>query len=241
MAVSGLALSTIANEAVASQVPIKAIAFDAFPILDPRPVFGLVNELYPERGAELSNLWRTKQFEYTWLRTMSRHYSDFWQVTGDALVYAARALKIELTSEKHAHLMEAYLKLKCWPDVPAALSSLKKAGIRLAFLSNMTAKMLEAGIRNSQLDGVFDHVLSTDRVQAYKPDPRAYQMGLDAFSLKSGQVLFAAFAGWDAAGAKSFGYPTFWVNRQNQPLEELGVTPDAHGGSLNDLVAFVTT
>jgi 2-haloacid dehalogenase len=135
--------------------------------------------------------------------------------------------------------MEAYLKLRCWPDVPVALNSLRKAGIRLAFLSNMTAKMLEAGIRNSQLDGVFDHVLSTDRVKAYKPDPRAYQMGLDAFGFKPDQILFAAFAGWDAAGAKSFGYPTFWVNRQNQPSEELGVTLDANGRNLNDLVAFV--
>ncbi len=99
--------------------------------------------------------------------------------------------------------------------------------------------MLEAGIQNSQLDGVFDHVLSTDRVKVYKPDPRAYQMGLDAFGLKPDQILFAAFAGWDAAGAKSFGYPTFWVNRQNQPAEELGVAPDAIGGNLNDLVAFL--
>jgi len=82
-------------------------------------------------------------------------------------------------------------------------------------------------------------VLSTDRVKAYKPDPRAYQMGLDAFGLKPDQILFAAFAGWDAAGAKSFGYPTFWVNRQNQPGEELGVTLDAIGGNLNDLVSFV--
>jgi 2-haloacid dehalogenase len=98
---------------------------------------------------------------------------------------------------------------------------------------------LEAGIRNSQLDGVFDHVLSADRVKAYKPDPRAYQMGLDAFGLKLDQILFAAYAGWDAAGAKAFGYPTFWVNRQNQPGEELGVTLDAIGGNLNDLVAFV--
>jgi 2-haloacid dehalogenase len=98
--------------------------------------------------------------------------------------------------------------------------------------------MLEAGIRNSQLDGVFDHLLSTDRVKAYKPDPRAYQMGLDAFGLKRNQILFAAFAGWDAAGAKSFGYPTFWVNRQDQPSEELGVTLDANGGNLDDLVAF---
>jgi 2-haloacid dehalogenase len=99
--------------------------------------------------------------------------------------------------------------------------------------------MLEAGLKNSHLDGAFEHVLSTDRVRAYKPDPRAYQMGVDAFDLKPDQVLFAAFAGWDAAGAKSFGYPTFWVNRQNQPVEELGVNADASGGDLNDLVAFL--
>jgi 2-haloacid dehalogenase len=239
MAASGLALQAFANEAAGSRSTIRAVAFDAFPILDPRPVFALVDQLFPARGMDMSNLWRTKQFEYTWLRTISRRYLDFWQVTDDALVFAAKALKVELTPEKHSRLMEAYLKLRCWPEVPSALRSLRKAGIRLAFLSNMTAKMLEAGIRNSQLDGVFDHVLSTDRVKAYKPDPRAYQMGLDAFGLKPDQILFAAFAGWDAAGAKSFGYPTFWVNRQNQPGEELGVTPDANGGNLNDLVAFV--
>jgi 2-haloacid dehalogenase len=235
---SGLALQTHAKSA-GSRNTIRAVAFDAFPILDPRPVFSLVQKLYPERGIDLSNLWRTRQFEYTWLRTISRRYSDFWQVTDDALVFAAKALKLELTPEKHARLMEAYLELRCWPDVPPALRSLRAAGIRLAFLSNMTAGMLEAGMRNSQLDGVFDHVLSTDRVRVYKPDPRAYQMGLNAFHLKPNQILFAAFAGWDAAGAKSFGYPTFWVNRQNQPVEELGVTVDANGRNLNDLVAFV--
>lgn len=239
MAVSGLALQSFANKAASSSTNIKAVAFDGFPILDPRPVFALVDELFPERGEELSNVWRTKQFEYTWLRTLSRRYSDFWQVTDDALVFAAKAVKMDLTQEKHSRLMEAYLGLRCWPEVPAVLSSLKKTGIRLAFLSNLTTKMLEAGIRNSQLENMFDHVLSTDRVKAYKPDPRAYQMGLDAFGLTPDQILFAAFAGWDAAGAKSFGYPTFWVNRQNQPAEELGVVPDANGGDLNDLVAFM--
>lgn len=240
MAASGLALKTLSNEAAGLRRAIRAVAFDAFPILDPRPVFALVEELYPERGVDLSNVWRARQFEYTWLRTMSRRYTDFWQVTDDALVFAAKAVKVELTPEKRARLMDAYLKLRYWPEAPAALRSLRKAGLRLAFLSNMTARMLEAGIRNSQLEGVFDYVLSADRVKAYKPDPRAYRMGLDAFGLKPGQILFAAFAGWDAAGAKSFGYPTFWVNRQNQPSEELGVTLDAIGGNLNDLVAFVT-
>ena len=240
MAAAGLALQTFTDGDVGFRKAIKAVAFDAFPILDPRPVFALVDELYPEKGVELSSVWRTRQFEYAWLRTISRRYSDFWQVTDEALVFAAKALQVELTPDRHARLMEAYLKLRCWPEVPAALRSLKQAGIRLAFLSNMTAKMLEAGIRNSQLDGVFDQVLSTDRVKAYKPDPSAYQMGLDAFDLKPDQILFAAFAGWDVAGARSFGYPTFWVNRQNQPAEELGVTPDAIGRNLNDLVAFLT-
>jgi 2-haloacid dehalogenase len=202
-------------------------------------VFAQVDQLYPEKGVELSNLWRTRQFEYTWLRTMSRRYADFWQVTDDALVFAAKSLKLELTPEKHTRLMDAYLKLRCWPDVPQALTSLKKAGIRIAFLSNLTVKMMEAVIHNSQLDGAFDHVLSTDRVKVYKPDPRAYQMGVDVLGLKPYQILFAAYAGWDVAGAKAFGYPAFWVNRQNQPSEELGVAADATGGNLIDLARYL--
>src|SRR4051794_35191483 len=148
---AGLALGYAAHDASAAPRKIRAVAFDAFPILDPRPVFALVDELFPEHGTELSNLWRTRQFEYTWLRTMSRQYSDFRQVTEDALVYAARALKLDLTAQNQSRLLEAYNQLRCWPDVPAALKSLKDAGIRLAFLSNATPRMLESGIRNSQL------------------------------------------------------------------------------------------
>ena len=239
MAISGLELQQSSTTAAGARSNIKAVAFDGFPILDPRPVFSLVDQLYPDKGVELSNIWRTRQFEYTWLRTLSGRYADFWQITNDALVFAAKALMVELTPEKHARLMDAYLKLRCWPDVPAALSAIKEAGIGIAFLSNLTDEMLDAGIKNSQLDGVFDHVLSTDRVKVYKPDPRAYQMGVDAFGLMPDQILFAAFAGWDASGAKSFGYRTFWVNRQNQPAEELGVAPDATGGNLIDLARYL--
>src|SRR5262249_29792080 len=148
--------------------------------------------------ADLAAAWRTRQFEYAWLRTLSRRYADFSQVTEDALIFAANLLKLDLSTNSRARLMNAYLEIRCWPDVSAALRSLKDAGLRLAFLSNMTQKMLEAGIRNSALDGMFEQVLSTDRVQAYKPDPRAYQMGLDAFRLKGSEILFVAFAGWDA-------------------------------------------
>src|SRR5262249_32894946 len=131
MAAAGLALQTITNGAAGFRRAIRAVAFDAFPILDPRPVFALVDELYPEKGVGLGSIWRTRQFEYAWLRTITRRYSDFWQVTDDALVFAAKSLKVEFTPEKHARLMEAYLKLRCWPEAPTALRSLRKVGIRL--------------------------------------------------------------------------------------------------------------
>lgn len=218
---------------------IKAVAFDAFPIFDPRSIAGVAERLFPGKGAQLGNAWRTRQFEYQWLRVLSGHYADFWQTTAEALVFAARALQLELTPDKREQLMRAYLLLGAWPDVLPALRTLRQSGLRLALLSNWTASMLDTGIRNAGLEGVFEHVLSTDRIASHKPDPRAYQMGLDAFGLAREEILFAAFAGWDVAGAKWFGYPTFWVNRLDLPAEELGVAADAAGRNLADLLAFI--
>lgn len=224
----------------ATRPKIKAVAFDAFPIFDPRPVFARAEVLFPGKGAELSNAWRTRQFEYAWLRVVSQRYADFWRVTENALVFAANMLKLDLEREKRAQLMETYLKLKAWPDVPPALRALKAAGIRLALLSNFTPRMLDACIESSGLVGEFERVLSTDQVRTYKPDPRAYQLAIDAFGLEREEILFVPFAGWDAAGAGWFSYPTFWVNRLALPVEELGVSPDAAGGTLSDLVDYVT-
>jgi 2-haloacid dehalogenase len=218
---------------------IKAVAFDAFPIFDPRPVFALAEQLFPGKGADLSNEWRTRQFEYTWLRIALRRYVDFSQVTQDALVFAANRLKVELSPQQRDQLMSAYLGLKAWPDVVPALSALKKSGIRLAFLSNFTARMLDACIRSAGLEGMFEHVLSTDQVKTYKPDPRAYQLGPNVLKLRREEILFVAFAGWDTAGAKAFGYPTYWVNRLNLPSEELGEVPDGQGSDLSGLVGFL--
>lgn len=237
---TGFLLSTPLARATAG-AKLKAIAFDAFTIFDPRPVFLLTERLFPGRGAELSNIWRTRQFEYQWLRALSGRYTDFWQATEDALVFSCEMLKLDLTPNKRKQLMDAYLGLKAWPDVPPALQSLKGEGIRLAILSNATSKILDAGIKNSGFDGVFEHVLSTDKIKTYKPDPRTYQMAIDAFKLKREEILFVPFAGWDEAGAKSFGYPTFWINRLNLPVEKLGVVPDASGQNLTDLLSFVKT
>ncbi|MBI3715733.1 MAG: haloacid dehalogenase type II [Betaproteobacteria bacterium] len=220
---------------------IKAIAFDAFPIFDPRPVFALAEQLFPGKGAELGNAWRTRQFEYQWLRALAGSYADFLRTTEDALIFSCELLKLDLTTDKRRQLVDAYLALKAWPDALPAVNALKNAGLRLAFLSNATPQMLEAGIRNAGLEGLFEHVLSTDAIRTYKPDPRAYRLAIDAFGLKREEILFAAFAGWDAAGAKTFGYPTFWVNRMNLPAERLGVAADASGQGLNDLVTYVKT
>ncbi|HEX3122498.1 MAG TPA: haloacid dehalogenase type II [Rhodanobacteraceae bacterium] len=220
--------------------PYKAVAFDAFPIFDPRPISVLAEKLFPGKGAELSNLWRTRQFEYQWLRTLTGHFADFWKTTQDALVFAARLSRLDLTASARDQLMNAYLELRPWPEAPDILRTLQRAGLRLVFLSNMTKSMLDRSIANGGLEGIFEFVLSSDVAHAHKPDPRAYRMAPEALKLSPDEIVFAAFAGWDAAGAKSFGFPTFWVNRLQLPSEELGITPDAEGADLNDLLNFVT-
>jgi 2-haloacid dehalogenase len=161
------------------------------------------------------------------------------QVTDDALIFAARSNNLELTDDKRGQLLSAYSKLKTWPDVIPALRILKDRGVNLAILSNFTPKMLQGCMQAAGISSLFDHVLSTDAARTYKPDPRAYQLGVDAFNRPPEEVLFVALAGWDAAGAKAFGYPTFWVNRLGLPPEEPGVLPDATGTSLMDLLNFL--
>jgi len=225
--------------AVETRGEVRAVAFDAFPIFDPRPIFELADELFPGKGAELGKAWRTQQFEYTWLRTAANQYANFWQVTGDALNFAARSLKLDLATEKRERLMNAYLKLKPWPDVPDAMRKLKASGLRLALLSNFTRGMLDAGLKNSGVADAFEYILSTDQVKQFKPAASAYQMAVNAFGRPKEQIVFAAFAGWDASGAKWFGFPTVWVNRSNAPFEELAAAPDAVCPNMMGLLEFV--
>lgn len=225
----------------ASHPKFRAVAFDGFPIIDARPVFAKADEMFPGKGAELNNAWRTRQFEYTWLRTIGGRYADFWRVSEEALTFAAKSVKLELSGEQRDRLMQTWLELRAWPDVLPALTRLREAGVRMAFLSNLTSAMLDAAVKNAGLDGFFEDHLTTDTVRVFKPDPLAYRMAVDAFGLKREEIVFAAYAGWDAAGAKWFGYPTFWVNRAGAAVEELEIAPDGAGTSLADLVTFVTS
>ena len=218
---------------------IKAIAFDGFVIFDPRPVAVQVEKEFPGRGAEFTNLWRTRQFEYTWLRTLGNQYKDFWQVTEDALRYTVSTMNLSLTTSQRDESMQTYRSLPVWPDVPETLKELRRRGIRMAFLSNFTAAMLDDNIKAANLAGYFEPHLTTDRVRAFKPSRIAYQMGPDAFGLKPEEIAFAAFAPWDTVGAKWFGYPTVWVNRANAPLDVLDAQPDVVTSDLAGLVSFI--
>jgi 2-haloacid dehalogenase len=241
IAVTAAAAAFVGAPRLARAAPgpaLKALAIDGLAVFDLRPVAALAERLFPERSAALLPLWRTRQFEYSWLRTLMGRYVDFWQVSDEALAFAARQLKLDLQAAQRDQLMQSFLSLKAWPDVQPALVALREAGIRLALLSNFTERMLDAASRSAGIADLLEPHLSTDRVQAYKPHPRAYQMGLDAFGLPREEIGFAAFGGWDAAGAKAFGYPTFWVNRTEQANEQLGATPDAQGKSFEPLVAW---
>lgn len=239
VAAGATALAATRARAAQPQAGIRAIAFDGFTIIDPRPVAARAEALFPGQGKDLMAAWRAQQFGYAWLRTMGDRYLDFWQVTQDALDASASALDLPLAPGARDELMHTWLELKTWPDAPAILERLKQRGLKLVFLSNFTAAMLDAAVKNAGLEGLFEQHLSTDRVQAYKPDPRAYGMALDAFGLTRAEIAFAAFAGWDVAGAKWFGYPTYWANRAGAIADRLGVAADAEVKDLSGLGDFV--
>jgi 2-haloacid dehalogenase len=168
---------------------IKAIAFDGFPIFDPRPVFKTVNELFPEKGKQLTDVWKSNQFGYQWLRVSANKYKNFWDVTKDALDFALAQCGLTLSDSDKDLIMNKYKTINTWPDVLPALQSLKKENLGLCILSNMTAEMLNRGIENSNTGNLFDYVISTDQKQTYKPSPVAYQMGIDTFKTQKGRNL----------------------------------------------------
>lgn len=172
----------------------------------------------------LSLLWRQKQLEYTWLRSLMGRYQDFWLVTGQALRFALRRLGITAGESQIEALMSAYLTLSPFPEVPAALRALR--GRPLAVLSNGSPRMLESAVRSSGLGAAFDHVLSVDTVGVYKPSPLVYDLAVRALNLPAGEVLFVSSNAWDVAGAGAYGFRTCWCNRANAPADELDVTPD---------------
>jgi 2-haloacid dehalogenase len=249
----------------------KAVIFDAYGTLfDVHSVIAAAEQMFPGHGDALSQLWRQKQIEYTQLRTLAdpagasgAHYRPFWDITLDALRFAAKKLHLTLGRAAEKRLMDEYACLSAFPDAVPALRQLRdapsasarsapapaggKAGAGagatsrpgLAILSNGNPQMLDVAVKSAGMTGLFDHVLSVDAVRAYKPSPAAYALGTQAFGAQPREIVFVSSNGWDVAGASWFGFTTFWLNRQNAPAEELGVTPHGAGGGMNDLLAFL--
>ncbi|PRH87046.1 haloacid dehalogenase type II [Labrys okinawensis] len=218
-------------------IPLSAILFDAYgTLLDLGFITERAEQAFPGHGAQLSALWRDKQLNYTWLRTIAGHYADFATVTADALDYSIERLALTASPQSRDELLAAYWSLPSFPEAAAALTHLRHKGLRLGVLSNGTPAMLEAALRSSGLDGLFDDVLSVDAAGSYKTARAAYQLGPDRLNLPLERILFVSSNGWDICGATWFGYRTFWVNRAGHPPERLGVSPNATGRSLTDLM-----
>ena len=219
---------------------IQEIAFDAYGTLfDVYSVNVLGDKLFPGRGEALAQLWRSKQIEYTQLRTLCSMYKPFWEVTQDALVFSCKKLGLELSLEAQNALMGEYARLKAFPENLAVLRDLHAQGLKLSILSNGTSHMLQSAVEAAGMQGLFSHLLSVDSVRKYKTAPEAYQLGPDTFGVPAKQILFVSSNAWDVCCATWFGYTTFWVNRQQAPLEELGVAPHGTGRSLQDVIDFV--
>ncbi|GGF35952.1 haloacid dehalogenase [Aliidongia dinghuensis] len=218
--------------------PIKAIAFDVFTIFDASSLDDAVEAQFPGKGRAVAAVWKDKLFNYFFLRTIEKRYADGGQVASEALRYACTAKGLDPSPSAVKAMVDTFSHLKIWPDSTEALRRMHGAGLRLACLSNLTEAMLRSSSQGVGIAPLFEHYLSTDRVQAFKPDPRAYAMAESAFGLQRREVLFAATGGWDYTGSKAFGMETFWVNRSGSMPETLGIEPDGRGATLKELADY---
>lgn len=214
---------------------VRAVVFDAYGTLfDVASAAERSRDLLGDRAGPLSDLWRQKQLQYTWLRTLMGRHADFWQVTGDALDYALEALRIEVPDLRR-RLMDSYERIGPCPDALRALVRLKNAGVKAAVLSNGAPRMLAAASRSAGLDDLIDDMLSVEAVQVYKPSPAVYQLAVDRLGVWPMELAFVTANGWDAWGAKAHGLRVAWCNRTGLPRERLGSGPELELRSLDEL------
>jgi 2-haloacid dehalogenase len=214
---------------------IAACVFDAYGTLfDFNSAASGARDELGDDWQKLSDLWRQKQLQYTWLRGLGGHHAEFWQVTGDALDFALAQLKIDKPGLR-ARLMDLYLRLGAYPEVPAMLATLKARGLKLAILSNGSPAMLAAVVRNAGLEGSFDAVLSVEEVGVFKPHPSVYALASQRLQLAPERICFLSSNGWDAYSAKASGFRVLWCNRFGQAPERIPSTPD---GEIRDLSAL---
>ncbi|NJK61840.1 MAG: haloacid dehalogenase type II [Synechococcaceae cyanobacterium SM2_3_1] len=220
-------------------VPIKALAFDAYGTLfDVNSVTTTTEELFPGSGKKISQIWRLQQLQYTWLLSLMGHHHDFFWVTEQALRFACQSLNLELADSSLQRLLDQYGKLSTYPEVATALKTLGEQ-YSLAILSNGSPAMLSTVAANAQLINLFSHILSAEPAGIFKPNPKVYQLAVDAFGFPASEIGFVSSNNWDVSGAKAFGFQTYWLNRSGQPGLTLGFPADHVFQNMSDLVAML--
>jgi 2-haloacid dehalogenase len=215
----------------AGMTGIEACVFDAYGTLfDVHSAVTRLRARIGDRADALSQLWRTKQLEYTWLRSQMGRHADFWQVTGEALDYALACTGVDTAWREP--LMQAYLTLDAYPEVPDALRRLRAGGLKIAILSNGEPGMLRAAARSAGIAELLDALLSVEEVGIFKPHPKVYQLALDRLGVRPHQIAFQSSNAWDISGAAAFGLRAVWINRLGAPPERL---PGAAEHELRDL------
>jgi 2-haloacid dehalogenase len=218
---------------------IRACVFDAYGTLfDVHSAAARCRGDLGDKADAMSDIWRQKQLQYTWLRSLMGAHADFWQVTGDALDYALAAVGMDDPALRQ-RLMDLYLELEAYPEVPDMLRRLKEAGIVTAILSNGAPAMLDAAVRSAGIDGSLDHVLSVEDVGIFKPDMRVYRLAVDRLGVAPHEICFQSSNAWDAYAASHAGFRVAWVNRFNQPPERIPGAPDRQISDLSTLPQLV--
>jgi 2-haloacid dehalogenase len=214
---------------------IRGCVFDAYgTIFDFASAAARSTDALGDAAARLTALWRDKQLQYCWLRAVQGRHADFWQVTGEALDFALDTLGLTVPGLRD-RLMQLYLALDPFPEVPEMLRRLREAGLPTAILSNGSPAMLAAAVENGGLAGLFDHLLSVEEVGVYKPHPKVYQLACDQLGKAADAILFVSSNAWDVHAASAFGMRTVWCNRYGQRRERLPGGPDREIGSLAEL------
>jgi 2-haloacid dehalogenase len=214
---------------------IEACVFDAYGTLF--DVAAAASRCQAELGPKwqpLAELWRTKQLQYTWLRSLSGHYLDFWRITTDALDFSLASLKIDDAGLRQ-RLRDLYFALDCYAEVPDVLRRVKASGLKTAVLSNGSPAMLASAVKNAGIAASLDAVISVDEIGIYKPKPEVYALVAKHLGIDGKQVAFQSSNAWDAHGASAYGFRVVWINRFGQVPERLPGAPDVELATLTPL------
>ena len=218
---------------------IEACVFDAYGTLfDANAAAAGCRDVLGETADALASIWRTKQLEYTWLRSLRGDYVDFWHITGQSLDYAMASLGLA-DDRLRARLMELYCVLEAYPEVPGVLEAVKATGRRTAILSNGSPSMLIAAVRRARLERLLGEIISVDAVKIYKPHPSVYQLAVDRLRVTPERICFLSGNGWDVSGAAHFGFRVVWINRNAAQPEQLPGQAEHEIRSLEALPALL--